>query len=79
MKLLVLPLLLWGVARGLGLEPLAQAVLVAAGATPGAAASYVLARQLGGDAELVAGCVTATVLLSVVSLPLWIAIVAPSL
>lgn len=78
-KLAVMPLVLWGWARLMDLEPLATAVLVCAGATPGAAASYVLARQLGGDAELVAGHVTATVLLSVVTLPLWIALATASL
>jgi predicted permease len=75
-KLAVMPAVLWGWAALLGLDPLATAVLVCAGATPGAAASYVLARQLGGDAELVAGHVTATVLLSVVTLPLWLALAA---
>jgi hypothetical protein len=76
-KLAVMPVMLWGWALLLGLDPLSTAVLVCAGATPGAAASYVLARQLGGDAELVAGHVTATVLLSVITLPLWLAITAP--
>jgi predicted permease len=79
MKLIVLPAALYAWATILGLDPLARAVLVAAGATPGAAASYTLARQLGGDAELVAGCVTATVLLSAIALPLWIAATAPTL
>jgi hypothetical protein len=76
-KLAVMPAVLWGWSTLLGLDPLATAVLVCAGATPGAAASYVLARQLGGDAELVAGHVTATVLLSVITLPLWLAVVTP--
>jgi predicted permease len=76
MKLAVMPMVLWAWALLLHLPPLATAVLVTAGATPGAAASYVLARAMGGDAELTAGHVTATVLLSVLTLPLWIAAVS---
>lgn len=72
-KLAVMPAVLLAWTRALGLDPLAAAVLVAAGATPGAAASYVLARELGGDAELTAAHVTATVLLSAITLPLWLA------
>jgi predicted permease len=77
MKLAVMPAVLWAWALLMHLPPLSTAVLVTAGATPGAAASYVLARAMGGDAELTAGHVTATVLLSVLTLPLWIAAVAP--
>ncbi len=75
MKLAVMPAVLWGWALLLELSPLSTAVLVTAGATPGAAASYVLARAMGGDSVLTAGHVTATVLLSVLTLPLWIAAV----
>lgn len=79
MKLFVLPGALWIWGSVLGLDPLSRAVLVAAGATPSAAASYTLARQLGGDAELVAGCITATVLASAIALPVWIALTVPGL
>jgi len=50
----------------------ALAVLVAVGATPGAAASYVLASEMGGDARLMAGHVTATTLLAFIAMPFWV-------
>ncbi|MGD2134337.1 MAG: AEC family transporter [Maricaulaceae bacterium] len=78
MKLLVMPAVLWVWALTLGLPPLATAVLVLAGATPSASASYVLARELGGDAPLTAGNVTATLLLSALTLPLWMLLVTPN-
>jgi len=76
-KLAVMPTVLLVMSSLMQLDPLATAVLVAAGATPGAASSYVLARELGGDAELTAAHVTATVLLSAITLPLWIGFLAP--
>jgi predicted permease len=39
-------------------------LLAAIGATPGAAASYVLAAEMGGDTRLMAGHVTATTILA---------------
>jgi len=77
LKLAVMPAVLLVMSRLLQLDALSTAVLVAAGATPGAAASYVLARELGGDAELTAGHVTATVLLSAITLPIWITFLTP--
>ena len=47
MKLMVMPFVMWVAAQIFDLGPLATVVLVAAGATPGTAASYVLARELG--------------------------------
>lgn len=77
LKLVVMPALMLVCARLFGLDPIATAILVAAGATPGAAASYVLARELGGDAPLTAGHVTATTLASTVTMPVWLLTVAP--
>lgn len=74
MKLAVMPVMCWAAGHLLGLDPLSITVLVAAGATPGASVSYVLAKEMGGDAELMAGHVTATVLLAAVTMPLAIAI-----
>ncbi|MET0544873.1 MAG: AEC family transporter [Caulobacterales bacterium] len=59
-----------------GLSGLAKAVAIAAGATPTAAAGYVLAREMGGDAELMAGLVTATTLLSAITIPLAVSLLA---
>lgn len=69
-RLLVMPLLAWGVTRYLGLPPMESAVVVVFFAIPAATASYVLTRQLGGDAPLMAGVLTLQTLLAIASLPL---------
>ena len=68
-KFLALPLLSLGVGRLLGLPPEALGALVVFQAQPTATASYVLARQLGGDADLMASIVTAQTLLAFAVLP----------
>ena len=68
-KFLVLPLLSLGAGRLLGLPPEALSALVVFQAQPTATASYVLARQLGGDADLMASIVTAQTLLAFAVLP----------
>ena len=70
MKLLVLPVLMWGLCRAFGGDALAQGVALACGSAPGAAASYVLARQMGGDAPLMAAIVAVTTVFSVITIPL---------
>lgn len=75
-KLLIAPAVFYALGILLGVEGVALAVLVGIGATPGAAAAYVLAREMGGDAEMMAGHVTATTLLAAITMPIWIAIAA---
>ncbi|MEY8688271.1 MAG: AEC family transporter [Leptothrix sp. (in: b-proteobacteria)] len=66
----VLPLAALGACVGLGL-PIGQAqVLVAFAALPTASSAYVLAARMGGDGPYVAGLVTASTLLAMVSVPL---------
>ena len=45
-------------------------------ALPTAPSAYILARQMGGDAELLAGMLTLQTVLAVVTLPLAIALLA---
>lgn len=68
-KLVAMPVLMWGLCRAFGGDALSQGVALACGSAPGAAASYVLARQMGGDAPLMAGIVAFTTLASVVTIP----------
>jgi malonate transporter and related proteins len=68
-KFLALPLLSLGAGRLLGLPPEALGALVVYQAQPAATASYVLARQLGGDADLMASIVTTQTLLAFAVLP----------
>lgn len=73
LKLLVLPALIGFWTWAFGIDGLPQAVAVLAGAVPTGAASYILARQLGGDAPLIAGILTAQVAAAAVTLPLVVA------
>lgn len=70
LKLLVLPMMMLGFAVLLGGDRTAQGVALLAGSAPGAAASYVLARQMGGDAPLMASVVALTTLGSLATMPL---------
>lgn len=69
-KLLVMPILTWGLCVLFGGDALAQGIALGCGATPSAAAGYVLARHMGGDAPLMAGIVALTTTLSALTLPI---------
>jgi malonate transporter and related proteins len=77
LKLLVMPAVTWGLCALFGVPPLATAVAVVFMALPTAATSYVMARALGGDARLMAAITTTEHIASVVTLPLWVMLVAP--
>lgn len=68
-KLVLLPLIIWFLAAALGLGHDAQRVLTLFAALPTAASAYILARQLGGNAELMAAMITGQTLLAMLSLP----------
>ena len=72
LKLLVLPGLAWGLAMAVGMAPLETAIIVLFAALPGAPSAYILARQLGGDADLMAAMITLQTVVSLITLPLWI-------
>lgn len=69
-KVLIVPLISWGLCRLFGGDALAQGVALCCGAAPCAAVAYVQARHMGGDAPLMAGIVALTTSLSLISLPL---------
>lgn len=75
-KLLLFPLVAWGVAYGLELSALAAQVLIIFAAMPTATSAYILARQLGGDAPLMAAIITAQTLFAMFSIPLVLLLVA---
>lgn len=62
-------------ARWFDLGPIPSAVLIVQVATPVAVTSYLLAEKYGHDAQPVAGLVVASTLLSMISLPLILALV----
>jgi len=69
-KLLLFPLVAWGVAHVLQLSELASQVLIIFAAMPTASSAYILARQLGGDAPLMAAIITAQTLFAMLTIPL---------
>jgi malonate transporter len=72
-KLIVLPLGMYWLTGVLGGDRMAQGLALLAGASPGAAASYVMARQMGGDAPLMAGVVALTTVVSAFTIPILLA------
>jgi malonate transporter and related proteins len=66
---LILPLVAFGLVRLLRLEPTQATVLMAFSAVPTASSAYVLAARMGYNGPFVAGLVTLSTLLGVVSLP----------
>jgi hypothetical protein len=75
-KLLILPAIAVGLGWAFGLGGAALAIATLWQAMPTAASSYVLARELGGDAELMAGIITVTTLAALVTLPLVLSVLA---
>lgn len=70
LKLAVMPLFLAATAVAVGMKgPAATAALICA-AVPGAPSSFILARQLGGDAPLMAGITTVQTVAALLTMPL---------
>ncbi len=69
LRLIAMPLLMAGWCWVFGVDGVARMVAILCGAVPGATASYVLARQLGGDAPLMASLITASTLAAMVTMP----------
>jgi len=74
LKLVAFPLMAFGLAMLLGLDgTLVQAAVLLA-TLPTATSAYILARQLGGDAPLMAGIISGQTLLAMVSIPLMLSL-----
>ncbi len=71
LKLLVLPLLVWGfgVLAGIDRVPLAMAVLYSS--LPTASSAFILARELGGNHALMASIITMQTMAAFVTLPVF--------
>jgi hypothetical protein len=70
LRLLGMPALMFSGCLLFGVDGLPRSVAMLAAAVPTAAASFVLARQMGGDAPLMANLITLQVIMAVVTLPL---------
>lgn len=75
LKLAVYPLMLFGAAKLWGLGPMETKVMVLWGTMPTASTSYILARQMGGDAPLAAAIVTVSTILAFVTVPIFMLLV----
>jgi len=71
-KLLVLPAIAWVIAMALGLSGLWFQIAILLAALPHSTVAYVLAVRMGGDGQVAAAQVTATTLLSMLTLPVWL-------
>lgn len=71
----VLPLAAIALTFMLGLTPAQQLIVVLFAALPTASSAYVLASRMGGDGPYVAGLVTLSTLVGMVSVPAWLAVV----
>lgn len=75
LKLIVFPFLMWVICSVLGLESAMTSIAVLFAALPGSPAAYILSRQLGGDSPLMASIITVQTPLSMVTLPVVMALV----
>lgn len=74
-KLVLIPALVLTLALLFGLDTVSRDVVLLFAALPTATSAYILARQLGGDAELMAALITGQTLLAMLTLPIWLAVV----
>lgn len=79
LKHFVLPLLAWGLAQLFHLTQVQATVLLAFSALPTASSAYVLAARMGFNGAYVAGLVTLSTLLAMLSLPLALGVLLPTL
>jgi predicted permease len=73
-KLLLLPLIGYGVGRWIGLQGVQLQIVVMFCALPTASSCYVLAARMGGNGPFVAFLVSASTIISAVTLPLWLSL-----
>ena len=74
-KFVLLPALTALACLGFGVGGVPAEVAVLFAALPTASSSYIMSRQLGGDAPLMAGITTLQTLLAALTLPLTLALV----
>ena len=73
-KLLVLPVVAWVVGRALGLNEIYLTSVILLAALPPASSAFILAARMGGEGKPVATLISLGTLLSIVTMPLWVAL-----
>jgi malonate transporter and related proteins len=76
LKLILMPVLAVTLALWFGLSGSNLAIVTACSAVPASSSAYVLARQMGGDAPLLAQIITLQTILAAITMPIAIALVA---
>ena len=71
-RLIGMPTIVIAMSWLVGLEGVARTVAIIAGAVPTASSAYVMARKMGGDAELMSSIVTFQVIVAFFTLPLFV-------
>jgi malonate transporter and related proteins len=76
LKLMLMPVLAIALALWFGLSGSNLSIVAACSAVPSSSSAYVLARQMGGDAPLLAQIITLQTILAAITMPIAIALVA---
>jgi predicted permease len=74
LKLVLMPVLAVALALWFGLSGYNLAIVTACSAVPASSSAYVLARQMGGDAPLLAQIITLQTILAAITMPVVIAL-----
>jgi len=69
---MILPAIAIGLTAALALPPQQRTIVVLFASLPTASSAYVLASRMGGDGSYVAGLVTLSTLLGMISIPFWL-------
>ena len=77
LKLILMPVLTVALAVWFGVTGASLAIVAACAAVPTSPSAYVLARQMGGDAPLLAQIITLQTILAAITMPIAIAAVGP--
>jgi predicted permease len=78
LKLILMPVLGIALALWFGLTGSNLVIVTACSAIPASSSAYVLARQMGGDAPLLAQIITLQTILAAITMPVAIALVSPA-
>jgi predicted permease len=76
LKLVLMPAIAVALALQFGLTGSSLAIVTVCSAVPTSSSAYVMARQMGGDAPLLAQIITLQTILAAVTMPIAIAIVS---
>ena len=76
LKLIAFPVIAYFVAKFMGLSQLEVIVAVIFASVPTAASSHALAKQFGGDAQLMTSIITTQVVLSFITIPVILALIS---